>query len=118
MREDAEYLKRLKLERDRERSHRKSRQGRFQSSMISLDSLTAEIDASKSSVFSDKGKGAEAVYAHLDGETPESLYERCKNAARKRIAAKHPSWMDVLDRIFDHGQDRTESICEMTLSGS
>ena len=115
---DAEYRRCLKRERDRMRVRRLSRQGRFESSMLSLDRMTAEIDASKSSVFSDKGKGAEAVYAHLDGETPESLYERCKNAARERIAAKHPSWMDVLDRIFDHGQDRTESICEMTLSGS
>ena len=112
---DAEYLKRLKLERDRERSHRKSRQGRFESSMLSLDRMTAEIDASKSSVFSDQGAGAEKVYAAVDGEAPETVYTRRLNVARRRLRRAHPKLMEVFNLIVRNGSNRKESICTLMM---
>ena len=54
----------LKLERDRERSWRESRQGAFEASMLSLDEHMAKFDdPSKIATFSDGGKYAEAVRA-------------------------------------------------------
>ena len=52
----------LKLERDRERSWRESRQGAFEASMLSLDEHVAKFDdPGKIATFSDGGKDAEAV---------------------------------------------------------
>ena len=115
---DDDYRKCLKLERDRERSRREYEQGRFESSMLSLDRLTAEIDASKAKVFSDQGAGAEKVYAVLDGETPENVYARRLAVARVIVLTFHPELLEVFDQIVKNGSNRTESICEMTLSGS
>ena len=59
---DREYRYRLKLERDRERSWRESRQGAFEASMLSLDEHVAKFDdPSKIATFSDGGRGAESV---------------------------------------------------------
>ena len=52
----------LKLERDRERSWRESRQGAFEASMLSLDEHVAKFDdPSKIATFSDGCKGAESI---------------------------------------------------------
>ena len=52
----------LKLERDRERSWRESRQGAFEASMLSLDEHMAKFDdPSKIATFSDGGRGATTV---------------------------------------------------------
>ena len=56
------YRHRLKLERDRERSWRESRQGAFEASMLSLDEHIAKFDdPGKIATFSDGGKGAESI---------------------------------------------------------
>ena len=52
----------LKLERDRERSWRESRQGAFEASMLSLDEHVGKFDdPSKIAIFSDGDKGAESI---------------------------------------------------------
>ena len=57
----------LKLERDRERSRRESRQGAFESSMLSLDEHVAKFDdPGKIATFSDGGAGRERIFARYD----------------------------------------------------
>ena len=61
---NAEYLKALKREADRERVWRMTRQGAFEFSFGSLDEFTARFDdPGKVAVFSDGGRGEEAVFA-------------------------------------------------------
>ena len=56
------YRKALKREADRERSWRKSRQGAFESSMLSLDAHVEKFDdPGKIAAFSDGGSGAARV---------------------------------------------------------
>ena len=56
------YRKALKREADRERSWRKSRQGAFESSMLSLDAHVEKFDdPGKIAAFSDDGSGAARV---------------------------------------------------------
>ena len=56
------YCHCLKLERDRERSWRESRQGAFEASMLSLDEHIAKFDdPGKIATFSDGGTGAESI---------------------------------------------------------
>ena len=57
------YEYRLKLERDRERSHRKSEQGAFDFASSSLDDMTCLFeDPSKIALFSDHGKAARQIH--------------------------------------------------------
>ena len=59
---DSGYCMALKREADRERSWRKSRQGAFESSMLSLDEHVAKFDdPGKIAAFSDGGRGAARV---------------------------------------------------------
>ena len=86
----AEYQKALALEADRERKWRQTtRQERFESAMQSLDALRDSFeDPSKAAAFSDGGAGAEAVI----------------------------DYCEVFDLIVKNSCNRTESICQMTLS--
>ena len=114
-----EYAKCLKRERDREGKRRKTKHGAFEAEMLSFDRLVDSFeDPSKAATFSDGGAGAEAIIDYCDGMTPESSYEQRREDARNRIKAAHPGWLDVLDLIIENGEDRTESICQMTLSES
>ena len=114
-----EYAKCLKRERDREGKRRKTKQGAFEAEMLSFDRLVDSFeDPSKAATFSDGGAGAEAIIDYCDGVTPESSYEQRREDARNRIEAAHPGWLDVLDLIIENGEDRKESICQMTLSES
>lgn len=62
------YRKALKREADRERSWRKSRQGAFESSMLSLDAHVEKFDdPGKIAAFSDGGSGAARVRGGPDG---------------------------------------------------
>ena len=57
------YEYRLKLERDRERSHRESEQGAFDFASSSLDEMTCLLeDPSKIALFSDHGRGARLIH--------------------------------------------------------
>ena len=58
------YEYRLKLERDRERSHRESEKGMFSASMLSLDdsSMRGTIDENSPSWLSDRGKAARQIH--------------------------------------------------------
>jgi hypothetical protein len=78
------YGYRLKLEQDRERSRRMSRQGAFEASMLSLDEHMEKFDdPSKIATFSDGGTGAEAV-RNGGVELPEDVLEEALKPLSKR----------------------------------
>ena len=65
MDEAREYC--LKMERDRERSRRKSEQGAFEYAFMSLDAHVEKFDdPGKIAAFSDGGAGGESIYAHCE----------------------------------------------------
>ena len=77
----------LKLERDRERSWRESRQGAFESSMVSLDEHMAKFDdPGKIATFSDGGKVAESI-RNGGVETPFDVVESALSRLSKRDKA-------------------------------
>ena len=100
-----------KLERDRERMVRKSRQGAFEASMISLDACMAATP--EPAWLSDGGRGAEAVYAAVEDGTRESVYARRLKAARERLRRAHPELLEVFDLIVRNGSNRRESIWQL-----
>ena len=66
MRKDS-YENALNLERKRAWAWRQSEQGKFESSMLSLDALIASFEkADHIAVFSDRGAGAERIAAQDD----------------------------------------------------
>ena len=104
------YRKALKLEKDRERKHRVSDQGKFEASFASLDELIDKSDKpDKMTVLSNGGTGARSMYNVLD--YPDRV--RRLEAARERIKESHPEWLEVFDLIVKNGTNRKESIWEM-----
>ena len=116
----------LKLERDRERSWRESRQGAFESSMLSLDKLVAKFeDPSKIATLSDGGKGAEQARScggcegvHSCGVDP-AVKKRMLNKLRK-----YPHLQKTLRRFIRNAtsekrrpvkKTHIEKICEILL---
>ena len=77
----------LKLERDRERSWRESRQGAFESSMLSLDEHMAKFDdPGKIATFSDGGNGAESI-RNGGVDTPSDVIEAALSQLSERDKA-------------------------------
>ena len=112
----------LKLERDRERSWRESRQGAFEASMLSLDEHVAKFeDPGKIATFSDGGKDAEAVRACGEdvrlGVVDPAVKKRLLNRLRK-----HPQLQKALRRLIANAtakkrkpvkKTHIEKICEI-----
>ena len=96
----------LKLERDRERSWRESRQGAFESSMLSLDEHMAKFDdPSKIATLSDGGTYAEAVRSCGEdvrlGVVDPAVKKRLLNRLRK-----HPQLQKALRRLIANATAR------------
>ena len=84
----------FKLERDRERSWRESRQGAFEASMLSLDEHMAKFDdPGKIATFSDGGKGAESV-RNGGAEVPSDVIEATLGRLSERDRAFARSVLD------------------------
>ena len=67
MRKDDSYKYTLEMEYVRECQWRNTSQGKFESSMLSLDALIASFEkADHIAVFSDRGAGVERIAAHED----------------------------------------------------
>ncbi len=112
----------LKLERDRERSWRESRQGAFEASMLSLDEHMAKFDdPGKIATFSDGGKDAEAVRSCGEdlrsGVVDPAVKKRMLNRLRK-----YPHLQKSLRRLIGNATARRrkpvkkthiEKICEI-----
>ena len=98
-----------KRELKRVRKRLKTRQGKFESSFVSLDAILAK-HGDHSRIVSDRGAGARAVYANADGLTIESIRARRLNTARKRLSRHHPELLDVFNLIVKNGSNRKESI--------
>ena len=108
----------LKLERDRERSWRESRQGAFEASMLSLDEHMAKFDdPSKIATFSDGGRGAESI-RNGGVETPADdieaalslLSERNRDFASAVLEGKTWREMGIGKRGFNK---RLSKICSI-----
>ena len=112
------YRMALKREADRERSWRKSRQGAFESSMLSLDEHVAKFDdPGKIAAFSDGGMGAASVRnggAGLPndvlGEALTRLSERDRAFVRDVLGGKTWRMMKVGKRGFNK---RLAKICSL-----
>ena len=112
----------LKLERDRERSWRESRQGAFESSMLSLDEHMAKFDdPGKIATFSDGGKDAEAVRSCGEDLRPGVVDPAVKKRMLNRLR-KHPHLQKALRRLIGNATARRrkpvkkthiEKICEI-----
>ena len=86
---DAEYQKALQREAYRDKEWRKTQQGAFESSMLSLDTHIDNFSApDKIAVFSDKGKGEAAIFEH------------CEEADRERLIAAALKCLKPKDRAF------------------
>lgn len=106
------YLQAQEREKDRERHWRMTKQGAFESSMLSLDALIAQADRpDKISWLSDNGRGVRHMLDELDGvnEYMTSRAIRLK-LARKRLKRHNPKLLDVFDLIVKNGTNRKESI--------
>ena len=90
----------LKLERDRERSWRESRQGAFEASMLSLDEHVAKFDdPGKITTFSDGGRDAEAVRSCGEGMCSGVVDPAVKKRMLNRLR-KHPHLQKALRRLI------------------
>ena len=115
---DSGYRMALKREADRERSWRKSRQGAFESSMLSLDEHVAKFDdPGKIAAFSDGGIGAASVRnggAGLPDDVLEEalmrLSERDRAFVRDVLGGKTWRMMKVGKRGFNK---RLAKICSL-----
>ena len=99
---DAEYQKALQREADREKEWRKTQQGAFESSMLSLDTHIDNFSApDKIAVFSDKGKGEAAIFEHCEEADRERLIEaalKClkpKDRAFARAILDGKTWREM-----------------------
>ena len=92
----------LKMERDRERSQRQTRQGAFECSFGSLDEFTARFDdPGKVAVFSDGGRGVEAVFAgHVERDRKNLIAAALKRltpseCAFARAVLRGATWREL-----------------------
>ena len=110
------YRKALKLERDREWQRRHTAQGKFESSMDSLETLEASFDdPSKIAVFSDRGDGEERLIAACDGEGSPAYYRACVKRAMNRLR-NHPELRRTLRLVIKHWPRREDAIWEILAS--
>ena len=105
MDEAREYC--LKMERDRERYHRTTRQGSFESAILSLDAHMAGFDdPSKIAAFSDGGRGAERIYASAEMTTSTrrvlaELPEADRQFVRDFLQGKRWAEMGIPKRTYN-----------------
>ncbi len=101
------------------------RNERMNERMQSVEDIFADCDEAKNSYVSDRGAGAEKVYRRLDITFEEELAadeaaERCRDRrlkeARNRLLFLHlERLIPVLEAIVEHGENRTESIREISI---
>ena len=103
MDEAREYC--LKMERDRERSRRKSEQGAFEYAFMSLDAHVEKFDdPGKIATFSDGGAGAERIF------------DRCEKSDRARQIAGALRRLSPKDRRFARAVLRGATFRELGIS--
>ena len=91
----------LKLERDRERSWRESRQGAFEASMLSLDNPSMRrTDGEDSPAWeSDGGKGAAAIFAGMAEVAAQAFDPSLKKWMLNKLR-RHPHLQKSLRRAI------------------
>jgi len=112
---ETEYRASLKRERDRDRSHRQTKQGEFEAAFVSLDQFPADAEKFES-WYSDGGGGVDAIIDHCDGTTPETLYARRLKNARQRLRRNAPELLEVFNLVVKNGKNKEESIWEMVVN--
>ena len=115
-----EFKKCLKQERDRARSWRESAQGKFETSMLSLDRLVDTFeDPSKAAAFSDGGAEAEwAVRACDRPELQKTLRLVVKNGNRREdsmweilASGRCPTWEAAKTLYWTHLKKMLNIFC-------
>ena len=99
-----------KLERDRQRKWRNTRQGAFEASFLHVDCGGDDSREDSPSWHSDKEAGVEAIVSACDGKADETLYRRTLRNARDRLRRSHPDLVEVFDLVVENGSNRKESI--------
>ena len=107
--------KALEREYDRERKRRKTKKAKEKPEFVHIDLEESEMRDDSPSWLSDHGAGVEAIVDAIDGETPETLYEKRRIRARDRLRKRHPDWVDVYDLVVENRTNRKDSICAMML---
>ena len=108
------YERALAREQDRERKHRATEQGRFESAALSLDAMP-DLDTDEcESWLTDGGRGAEAIR----GETPEQedgadTRRKRLNRARMAVTRNMPECLTTFRLVIKNGTNRKESIWEL-----
>jgi hypothetical protein len=105
-----EFKKCLKQERDRARSWRESAQGKFETSMLSLDRLVDTFeDPSKAAAFTDGGAEAERTVCVCDGDGSPARYRAYVKRAMNRLRNR-PELRRTLRLVIKNGPRREDSI--------
>ena len=106
----AEYQKALALEADRERKWRQTtRQGRFESAMLSLDALRDSFeDPDSVATFSDGGVAAESIRSFEEPDA-HAVYEQRRKSALNKLRNR-PQLQRTLRLIIENGTNRKESV--------
>ena len=108
------YERALVRERDRERKHRATEQGRFDAAALSLDAMP-DLDTDEcESWLTDGGHGAESIR----GETPEQedtgdTRRKRLNRARMAVTRNMPECLTTFRLVIKNGTNRKESIWEL-----
>ena len=93
---------------------RKTQQGEFESSFLSLDAIQAGLnDPDDCAMFSDAGAGAERIRGYEHGTGGRATFRSQLEAARRKIRRNAPECLEVFDLIVKNGSNREESIWEM-----
>ena len=109
------YERALTRERDRERKHRATEQGRFDAAALSLDAMP-DLDTDEcESWLTDGGHGAKSIC----GETPEQeevtgdTRRKRLNRARMAVTRNMPECLTTFRLVIKNGTNRKESIWEL-----
>ena len=99
------YEASIDAERNRERQHRKTRQGEFEASFVSFEANT-ELYFPLTEIIGASGPSAE------DAETIAKR-RRAYKTAYERVCRKAPHCIPVFNLIVKNGKERQKSICEL-----
>ena len=108
------YERALARERERERKHRATEQGWFESAALSLDAMP-DLDTDEcESWLSDGGRGAETIRSEAP-ETEDAGDTRRKrlNRARMAVTRNMPECLTTFRLVIKNGTNRKESIWEL-----
>ena len=108
------YERALTRERDRERKHRATEQGRFDATALSLDAMP-DLDTDEcESWLTDGGCGAAAIRDETpEPEDADDTRRKRLNRARMAVTRNMPECLTTFRLVIKNGTNRKESIWEL-----